>query len=302
MKKSRIFRLTALLTAAALLCGCASGQPANQTDQKKGSYQVPEFRTNEFHEDQAVDSGAVQTDLSQLKQGIVGVRASGSTRLKFQISCGEEKYSYDLPGDGTTVFFPLNMGDGSYTFRLMEQVEDTKYTCSWTETREVTLGDEFQPFLRASQIVSYTQDSNCVEKAKEMAADCATDSDLASAVYQFLVEEIEYDQEKAKSVEGGYLPNPDETLASGKGICFDYASLAAAMLRSMGIPCKVITGYVNESTYHAWNSFYLENQGWITAEIQVNAKQWQRVDITFAAGGMSEKQLEENQYTTRYVY
>ena len=87
------------------------------------------------------------------------------------------------------------------------------------------------------------------------------------------------------------------------GICFDYASLAAAMLRSLGIPCKLITGYVGESTYHAWNSFYLENEGWITAEIRVSANHWQRVDITFAAGGMPAGQITgSTEYTTRDTY
>ena len=64
-----------------------------------------------------------------------------------------------------------------------------------------------------------------------------------------------------------------------------------------------ITGYVGENTYHAWNSFYLKNQGWVTVEIKAQPKSWQRVDITFAAGGTSaEKLLNDERYTTRFVY
>lgn len=63
------------------------------------------------------------------------------------------------------------------------------------------------------------------------------------------------------------MPNPDETLASRSGICFDYASLAAAMLRSLGIPCQVITGYVGpESLYHAWNMVYIDGS-WVGVAI-----------------------------------
>ena len=262
------------------------------------AYQVPEFQSSVFREEQAEDSGIMQADLSQLEEGIVGVRASGETRLKFQVVCGEEKYNYDLPTDGTAVFFPLNMGNGTYTFRLMEQVEGTKYTCSWSESREVTLADEFIPFLRPNQMVNYG-----AQKARELAAKCRTDSEVAAAVYDLLVDTIRYDQQKADTVQSGYLPDPDETLKTGKGICFDYASLAAAMLRSVGIPCKLITGYVGESTYHAWNSFYLENEGWITAEIRVSANHWQRVDITFAAGGLPAGQITgSTEYTTQYTY
>lgn len=118
-----------------------------------------------------------------------------------------------------------------------------------------------------------------------------------------MVKNIQYDTEKAATVQNGYLPSPDETLRTGKGICFDYASLAAAMLRSEGIPCKLITGYVGEETYHAWNSFYLESEGWITVEIRAKADEWQRVDITFAAGGMPAGEIQnDSEYTTRFTY
>ena len=39
------------------------------------------------------------------------------------------------------------------------------------------------------------------------------------------------------------LPSVDETLKTKKGICFDYAALMTAMLRSQGIPTKLEIGY-----------------------------------------------------------
>ena len=138
---------------------------------------------------------------------------------------------------------------------------------------------------------------------KELDASCTTDADIAAAVYDYMVKNIQYDTEKAATEQNGYLPSPDETLKTGKGICFDYASLAAAMLRSEGIPCKLITGYVGEETYHAWNSFYVESEGWITVEIRAKADEWQRVDITFAAGGMPAGEIQnDSEYTTRFTY
>ena len=154
-----------------------------------------------------------------------------------QIVCGEDKYNYDLPNDGTATFFPLNMGNGTYTFRLMEQVGDSKYACIGSEDRDVTQKEEFQPYLRPNQMVNYNKSSDFTKKVKELAASCTTDADIAAAVYDYMVKNIQYDTEKAATVQNGYLPSPDETLRTGKGICFDYASLAAAMLRSEGIPC-----------------------------------------------------------------
>ena len=40
-------------------------------------------------------------------------------------------------------------------------------------------------------------------------------------VYDYVVSSIAYDYEKAESVTSGYLPDVDETLATGKGICFE---------------------------------------------------------------------------------
>lgn len=53
-----------------------------------------------------------------------------------------------------------------------------------------------------------------------------------------MVDNVSYDNDKTYNLKQatGYVPNPDKTLTSKKGICFDYASLGAAMLRSVGIP------------------------------------------------------------------
>ena len=50
-------------------------------------------------------------------------------------------------------------------------------------------------------------------------------------------------------------------------------------------------------------SRYVQEQGWITAEIQAKGKDWKRVDITFASEGVPAEQLEDDgAYTTRYTY
>ena len=303
--KPTLRRLTVLLVVLALAftgCGAKKTEKKPTAPDKKGSFVIADFRDASFDENQAEDFGNILADFSGLSRGYVAVRAKSDKRMKFQICCGEDKYNYDL-SDGEATVFPLNMGDGSYTFRLMEQVSGTKYACSWSGSFDVSMEDEFQPYLRTSQIVPYAESSDCVKLARELASACDTDAEMASAVYDYLVKNVKYDNKKAKTVQSGYLPVPDETLKTGKGICFDYAALAAAMLRSVGIPCRLITGYVDEETYHAWNSFYLKNQGWVTVEIKAQPKSWQRVDITFAAGGTSaEKLLNDERYTTRYVY
>lgn len=312
MKHSSILRRgTVLLVGiACLLSGCGgvdklpiptSGSSTKPADFKP--YEIPEFQDAVFHEDAAADYGAVKADTSCLEEGYIAIRATSGSRLKFQVVCGEMKYNYDISNEGETAILPLNVGDGTYEFKVMESVGDSKYTCTWSDVRTVTMADEFQPYLRPSQMVNYNENSNCVKKARELAADCQTDIEVVSAIYKFLCKHVKYDDDKAATVNKGYVPFPDDTLSSRKGICFDYASLAAAMMRSLGIPCRLITGYVDDEVYHAWNSFYIQEQGWVTVEIKATPNLWQRVDITFAAGGVSAKDLlNDGKYTTRFTY
>ena len=239
-----------------------------------------------------------------MRDGYVAVSAISEKRLKFQVKFAEETYTYDLARDGTPSVFPLSCGDGEYRFRVMENVVDSKYAELYASSCEVRLSDEFQPFLRPSDYVPYSAQSQCVAKASELAAACSTQAELVGAIYGFICQHVSYDREKAATVSSGYLPNPDETLQTGRGICFDYASLAAAMLRSQGIPTREIFGYVSPNgVYHAWNMFYSAEQGWITVSFEVRENDWNRMDATFAASGADESFIGDGgNYTDLYCY
>ncbi len=81
---------------------------------------------------------------------------------------------------------------------------------------------------------------------KRTGSGCGGGGEQCVRIYQ---SNVDYDYDKAQNIVDnnvtGYLPDPDETLSTKKGICYDYAALAAAMLRSQGIPTKLITGYVS---------------------------------------------------------
>lgn len=249
------------------------------------AYEAPPFMDAQFH-DGTEEVDGVRLDLSGLSEGYVAVSAQSEARLKFQVVKGDIKYTYNIQSDGTPSIFPIQSGDGSYTFRVMENVADTKYAEKYSAQADVALLDEFQPFLRPSDYVNYSENSQCVQKAQELAQDCGTAVDVVGAVYAYICDTVTYDREKAATVESGYLPDVDETMRTGKGICFDYASLAAAMLRSQGIPTRVVFGYVSPNDlYHAWNMFYTEETGWVTVDYQVTGGKWSRIDLTFSANG-----------------
>ena len=125
-------------------------------------------------------------------------------------------------------------------------------------------------------------------------------------IYNYVVDNISYDYDKAATVQSGYLPNLDAVLAAGKGICFDYASLMTGMLRSQGIPCKLLVGYAG-SAYHAWISVWSEATGWVDGAVYFNGTSWQRMDPTFASSGGKSQSIMEfigngANYTTKYIY
>ncbi len=277
---------------------------AAEPEAEAGPYVAPPMEEAAFHPELAETGERVMLDLSAVSDGVVAVSAQSDKRLKFQVVKGEETYNYNLASDGTPSIFPLQCGDGEYRFRVMENVVDKKYAELFSRTVDVKLSDPFAPFLRPSDYVNFNADSACVKKAAELAKTAGTPLGLVAAVYGFVCQTVRYDEELARTVKSGYLPVPDRTMLSGKGICFDYAALAASMLRSQGIPTRMVFGYVApDQLYHAWNMFYTEETGWVTVSFEVSANSWVRLDLTFAANGADSQFIGDgSNYADVYSY
>ena len=251
-----------------------------------------------------VPADCATIDASFVSQGYVIAHSSSASKLKFQVSKDEMVYNYDLPNNDAPNVFPINMGDGHYVMRIMKNTQGNDYIEVQREEVDVVLESEFAPFLIPNQFCDYNENSACVAKARELTADATNQGEAVSRICDFVTGHVTYDTEKAKALSTmtGYVPNPDETLASGTGVCFDYASLGAAMLRSLGFPTKIITGYVTPGDlYHAWIMVYVDGS-WQTGEFSVSPDTWSRVDLTFAASGSTEFTGDGTSYTERYVY
>ena len=309
----RLIMMLALVLVMAMAlasCGGSGGgggaAPAGEGDAaaQEGGYEPPEMKTAVFDEASAGGSGGALVDLSGASQGYFAVKVSSDTRIKLVVEKDDEKYIYDVVLDKVQIF-PFQLGNGSYKISVMKNIVDNKYSELYSTWAEVSLEDEFGPFLRPSQYADFNADSKCVAKAAELAGQAADANGFITNVYDFVCKNVTYDREKAATVESGYLPVPDETMESGKGICFDYASLAASMLRSQGIPTKIIFGYVGEGDdlYHAWNMFYTEEAGWVAVEFEVSADEWNRLDLTFSANGEDSQFIGDgSNYLDVYQY
>lgn len=281
-----------------MLASCGGGgsgeapSPAadEPSDESESTYDVPEFRDAVYEEDEAEGNDEVLVDLSGVDEGYFALVCNSDVKIKLQVFKDDEVYTYDVVC-GKEQVFPLQMGNGTYTIKVMKNIVDTKYSELYCCTADVYMEDEFDPFLRPSQYADYDESSDCVKKASELAASAADANDFITGVYDYVCKNIKYDRPKAANIQPGYIPDPDSTMEEGKGICFDYASLAASMLRSQGIPTKIIFGYVGDSgdLYHAWNMFYTEESGWVAVEFAVNEEDWNRMDLTFSANGSDSR-------------
>ena len=115
---------------------------------------------------------------------------------------------------------------------------------------------------------------------------------------------LDYDETLAENGDQTYIRDPAEILSRKTATCLDYAVVTAAMLRSQGIPVKVIFGYVSPNDlYHAWNMFYTEETGWVTVDYEVKADSWNRLDLTFSANGADGTFIGDGgNYRDLYLY
>jgi len=270
---------------------------------------VPDYRLGRYPQsgNTVYRSGSSQIDYSYASDGYVQVAHSGSTkRLKVQIVHEKKTYNYDLNTAGNFEVFPLQSGDGAYNIRIMQNVDGNRYVQLAAKKINVTLKDQLSPFLYPSQYVSYTAEAEVVKKAAELCAGLTGDAEKVAAVYDWIIRNVTYDSAKAASVRSGYLPRPDDTLTTKKGICFDYAALMAAMLRSQGVPTRLICGTVSANDLnHAWNEVYLAGAGWVTVRVYFEGSKWERMDPTFGTSNSStiEQYIGNGtNYTTLRIY
>ena len=246
-------------------------------------------------------------DYSNTEDGYVMVKYLKKTdkKIKAQVKGPTTTYTYNVtPKKWET--FPLSDGNGTYQVLLLENAYSNKYAVVGSVSCKVEMEDEFAPFLRSNQYVNYADAPETVKKAAALTKKVKNPLKKVEKVYNYVVKNYTYDKQKAKTVKSGYVPDLDMVLKAKKGICFDYASTMAGMLRSQGVPCKLVIGYAGEA-YHAWISVYVEGEGWVEGVIYFNGTSWERMDPTFASSSKESKAIMKyigngKNYTAKYFY
>ena len=174
----------------------------------------------------------------------------------------ERQYTYYLH-PGVKNNFPLQMGRGQYRVTVLEHIEDNLYRPLERESFAVEVTkDDGELYLQSVQNIPWDGATVLVAKARELATEGKGDEEQFHLIHNYIVENMAYDCQKVDKLSSDYLPDVEKTLHCKKGICYDFASLLASMLRSRGIPTKLVMGYGEGiNGYHAWNEVCLGAAG-----------------------------------------
>jgi len=301
MKNQILRALAGVLLPVMILCGCSGESIPDTIRPANSNLLLPADPGTDV-----VGNDFASMDISHAGSGYIQVRYQGqASKAKVQITIPDGTvYTYTLKPGGFEIL-PLTGGSGEYSITVLENAFDNIYAVAFTT--QVKAGDmnEFTPYLYPNQYVWYTGSSRIHALGAEISARSRDDLHYVENVYTYVVESVTYDHELAENIPVDYLPNLDKILDTGKGICLDFAALMTALLRSQGIPTKLVVGYAGQQ-YHAWISVYIEQTGWMDGVIFFDGVNWSRIDPTLAAGNRhtSVKEYVNNSgnYREKYFY
>jgi len=235
-----------------------------------------------------------EIDYSNISDGYIMIRYLKPTELELRIlvtTPNNKVYTYRIEPDSEFHIFSLTEGDGKYEIGIFKQInkfESTKYTPVLRQTIQVRLNHEHAPFLIPSNYISFSNNSLFLEMTSRLKG---IDDERAAIheINKFVVGSIKYDKIQARDTDCWYIPDLDRAYTELTGICSDYAVLMTAMVRSIGIPARMVTGYTKDG-FHAWIEVHIESTGWerrdptieATGKIKRNSRSYISNDENYA--------------------
>ncbi len=198
-------------------------------------------------------NGSLTIDYTHMEEGYILVKsAKGKKKLKVRMKTGDTTLTYDLNNKGDYEVFPLQYGNGKYTFSLYKNVSGKKYSEEGKISLTVKMPDTNRAFLYPNQYVNYDEKTSAVKEAAKICEGMTDQSKIFKTVCDYMRSHFAYDYIKSVSVKAGQLPEIEDAWKKHMGICQDLAAIMCAMLRSQGVPARLMIGTLNASTYHAW--------------------------------------------------
>ena len=206
---------------------------------------------------------------------------------------GAKQYCFKINAQQYEVI-PLTGGSGTYTIQISRKVDYDRRTPSlytiYTAELHVTMDNEFAPYLNPNKYVNYTQDSEIVKIASALTENLGSTADKIAAIYNYVIDNYAYNESRDEAILtdyeigvtmilGGYASEriSDAVLYENVYMQFDCAAYTAAMLRSQGIPSRVVVGDLTDDAdpvITAWVEVYSDAQGWIDDDFYLKGENW----------------------------
>jgi len=242
------------------------------------------------------ESSRIKVDYGNSRFGYMIVTCIGEQTLSFKLRLSKDDRTvlFEMRG-GSTDTIPFIFGSGKYDIEAFAKVQSPAYARILKGSIDVQLISPDIVFRYPNQKVNYTKHSLIVLDTENTLKkfNMQTESEKMTLMYNWILNNFKYDTELARNVQPGYLPDPDRTLLTRKGICCDIAAMFAAMMRSQGILCKYVTGWVTMPTgqtpYHAYNEVYIDGDAKFIDGMTVERNKWTRLDLTL---GLDHKKIK----------
>lgn len=225
-----------------------------------------------------------------ISQHMLRLRPRDSARqacLEFQVAVNPSPRLNDVHTDyfgNSVIFVALEHPHTRLTIHATSKVRrdrvrfpDPAETPSWDHVRDLTRGCQIGPALEASEFLFESPLTRLNDEYGHYAsASFSKGRPILEAVLHL-----------TKRIHGDFTFDPKATTVSTpvatvfktrRGVCQDFAHLQIACLRSIGLPARYVSGYletippagseklVGSDASHAWVSFYCHGLGWIDVD------------------------------------
>ncbi|NCP72307.1 transglutaminase domain-containing protein [archaeon] len=172
-------------------------------------------------------------------------------------------YSEDEYGNKFAIFDIKKITKAQYSFfvdaRIVSENKIIFAEDVFSLENEITDFKEYKASTRyinsdSSEIISM---ANYLKKSDNALKEL---TNIIDWTYNFVEYDLSYSDKTVEAV---------NVLSERKGVCSEFAILAAAILRERGFPTRYVTGYANSTLdwqAHAWLEVYIPGQGWVLAD------------------------------------
>ncbi len=238
MRRKILLYALVVLTLASIALMCTAGMGEAKWPKTSSSGQ----KTN----------GKMKVDTSNSSEGyfLAGLASKNKHKMKLRVVKGKDTLTYDLNSNGNMEVFPFQLGSGKYEISLWENVSGKKYSSAGKITLNVKLKREDGAFLYPNQYVNYNKKTPAVKKADELCKN-KSEKEAYAIIKKYITDNYHYDYVKAATIKPSVLPDIDTCFTKRSGVCQDLSAVMICMLRTQGIPAKLVIGYADKN-YHAW--------------------------------------------------